>query len=538
LQTFDYIVVGGGAAGCVLASRLSEDGLARVLLLEAGGSDRSPLINMPAGVAKVWNNPKFNWSFYSEPEPYADSRRIFHPRGKVLGGSSSINMMSYVRGHRCDFDRWSSKGAKGWSYNDMLPYFKRSEDYVEGSYYRGTGGPLRITENTSPDDVYEAFLKAGSELGHAIQADYNGPEQDGFARMQQLARGGRRSSSSAAYLKPAAKRRNLEVRIWTHATQILLSGDKAVGVEYVFNGRTERAGVSKEVIVACGAVSSPQLLMLSGIGPADELRKFGIGPVVDLPGVGANLQDHPQVDIVFERTGTSRMRRELRADRLALSVIRAQLFGTGFASEALGGVTAFLRSNPTEEIPDLEFFCVPGALMSHPWFPGIRSPAPERITFKTALLRPESSGHVMLESSDPLRPPRILANFLRSEKDRSALRAGVRLCRQIAAANAFSGLIGKELVPGCEIDTDTEIDAFVRRTVESIYHPCGTCRIGVDDGAVVDSSLRVRGIDGLRVVDASVMPDNIGATINAPVVAIAERAADLIRGIVAQQHQP
>jgi 4-pyridoxate dehydrogenase len=535
LKSFDYIVVGGGAAGCVLANRLTEDGITRVLLLEAGGRDDSLLIRMPAGVAKVWKNPNFNWSFYSQPEPFADDRRIFHPRGKVLGGSSSINMMSYVRGHRFDFERWSSKGAKGWSYEDILPYFKRAEDYDKKSKYRGIGGPLRITENASPDEVYEAFLEAGSELGYAIQDDYNGPEQDGFARMQQLARAGRRSSASAAYLWPARKRANLEVCVRSHATRILFSGSRAVGVEYVVKGQAERVAAAKEVIVSCGALSTPQLLLLSGIGPSDQLRTAGVDAIVDLPGVGSNLHDHPQVDVSFERRGQSRMRRELRADRLALSVVRSELFGTGFASEALGGVTAFIRSSPAEVIPNLEFFCVPGALSSHPWFPIFRASAPERITFKTALLRPESTGHVTLGSADPFKPPRIQTNFLGSERDRAALREGVRLCRTIASTRAFKDLVGDEIAPSHEVRSDAQIDAFVRRTVESIYHPCGTCRMGEDDGAVVDSNLRVRGVEGLRVVDASVMPDNIGATINAPVAAIAERAADLIRGIVPER---
>ena len=528
-EEFDYVIVGGGVAGCVLANRLSEDGRTTVLLLEAGISDKSRLIHTPAAVAKVWNNPKFNWSFYSEPEPYANNRVLFHPRGKVLGGSSSINMMSYVRGHRSDYDRWESLGAKGWSFDDILPYFRRSENFEWSNAYRGKGGPLQVSISASPDEVYDAFLAAGKELGYPVQDDYNGPSQDGFAWMQLMTRRGRRSSAAAAYLRPALRRTNLTVRVCSHVEKVLLWGGEARGVAYRHRSAAASVTARREVILSAGAFGSPQILMLSGLGPSAHLREHDIKVEHDLPGVGSNLRDHPQVNLTFSRRGRSRVTRELRLDRLAMGLAVNEMFGVGFASEAPGGVTAFVRSNPEEAIPDLELFCIPASLESRPWLPPFTKPVDERIIIKPALLRPESVGHVRLANSDPGAPPRILTNFLKEEIDRRALREGIRICRNLARTSAFSGLIDRELSPSVDVQTDAEIDAFVRQTVETIFHPCGTCRMGQDDLSVVDPHLRVHGLKKLRVVDASVMPDHIGSTINTAVVAIAERASDLIR---------
>jgi choline dehydrogenase-like flavoprotein len=480
----------------------------------------------------VWKNPKYNWSFYSESEPFADDRRLFHPRGRVIGGSSSINMMSYVRGHRHDFDRWHEGGATDWNYDNLLSYFKRSEDFEGGSVYRGVGGPLQVTRSNSPDDVYEAFLHAGVDLGYALQEDYNDPVQDGFSRMQILARGGRRSSAASAYLRSAMVRPNLKVLTHALVTRMLLDGTRVIGVEYVRSNELHRASAKREVVLSGGAFCSPQLLMLSGIGPAAQLESLGIKPVHDLPGVGENLKDHPQVNLMFGRRGKSRMRRELRIDRLAMSLLRNSIWGTGFVSEAPGGVTAFVRSGDCQEIPDLQLFCIPSSLSAHPWFPILYPAVSEQIVLKTALLRPRSTGRVTLASANPAAPPRILTNFLADENDRRALREGVRICRRIALSQPFRRFIAEEISPDRSVQTDLEIDAFIRRSVETIFHPCGTCRMGVDARAVVDPNLKVHGIESLRVVDASVMPDHIGATINAAVVAIAERGSDIIRGII------
>jgi 4-pyridoxate dehydrogenase len=530
MAAFDYIIVGGGAAGCVLANRLTANEKTRVLLLEAGGRDDNVSLRLPLGVGKVWRDPRYNWSFQSEPEPFADGRRLFHPRGKVLGGSSSINMMSYVRGHRRDYDRWQEKGATGWSFQDLLPYFRRAETYDAPSPYRGKNGPLQVTLNTAPDEVYEAFLNAGVELGYPRQEDYNGPEHEGFARMQQMVRGGRRSSAASAYLRPALGRPNLEVRVRARVVRIVFAASRAVGVEYISADGMQVIVNAAEVLMSAGAFGTPHLLQLSGLGPAAELKKIGIKPLVDLPGVGSNLHDHPQVNVILRRRGMSRMQRELRLDRLALNVARCELFGSGFGAEAPGGVTAFVRSSPSESIPDLELFCVPTSLGTRPWFPLMRRPLPDEITLKVALLRPKATGRVWAASADPMQAPRILTNFLGSEADRRALREGVRICRAIGATHAFKSLVETELAPKVGVLSDQDIDAFVRRGVETIFHPCGTCRIGADEDAVVDTDLRVRGVDGLHIVDASVMPDNVGATINAPVLAIAERAADLLLG--------
>lgn len=529
-EEFDYVIVGGGAAGCVLANRLSEDASVRVLLLEAGGRDLSPLISTPGAVAMVWSNPRFNWGYRSEPEPYADNRQLFLPRGKVLGGSSSINMMSYVRGHRQDFDRWATMGATGWSFQDILPYFMRAETYDQGGEGRGSSGPLQVTRSNSPDEIYDAFMAAGAELGYPYTEDYNGASQDGFARMQLMTQGGRRSSSARAYLRPAERRSNLTVRTKSAAQRLIIEQGRVRGVAYLRNGMAETVMAAREVVLSAGAYGSPQLLMLSGVGPADHLRSVGIAPVLDSPNVGENLRDHPQVNTTFARRGTSRIRKELRLDRLAISALQNQILGTGFASEAPGGVTAFVRSVDGLEVPDLELFCIPSSLAARPWFPGLIAPVEDQIILKPALLRPESVGRVWLASQNPQDAPRILSNFLKDETDRVALREGVRICRALAASEAFRPFIDRELGPSPDMQSDEEIDAYVRATVEPIFHPCGTCRMGEDDAAVLDPQLRFRGLEGLRVVDASVMPDHIGSTINAAVVAIAERASDLIRG--------
>lgn len=530
-KRYDIVIVGAGAAGCVLASRLTEDPDRQVLLIEAGPPDKSWLLHLPMAVAKVWSNPRFNWSYESEAEPHAAGRRIFHPRGKVLGGSTSINMMSYVRGHRADFDRWRDNGLPSWGYRDVLPYFKRSESWEGGaSTYRGGDGPLGVSTSKAPDEAYDAFLASASEMGYGLAKDYNGADQEGFARTQHLVSRGRRSSGAATYLKRAQGRPNLDILTGVHATQILFEGSRAVGIEYLSLGQRRQIRSEGEIILAGGAYNSPQLLMLSGIGPSNHLKALGIPVKLDLPNVGRNLQDHGALRFAYRRKRPSRSRQELRYDRLAVSALEALALRKGFLSEAPGGGTAFIRSDRDQTIPDLEIFCANFPFTAHEWFPGIQPPEYDGFAFKTCHLRPTSRGWVELASADPTEAPRFTVNFLGTDADMKAHRESIHRIREIVATRAFREIAGAEVEPGPDIRSASEIDAHIRQSVETIFHPCGTCRMGSDPASVVDLDFRVRGASNLRVVDASVMPDLVGATINAPVMMIAERAADLLRG--------
>ncbi len=532
MSSYHTIIVGAGSAGCVLAGRLGEDRDKRILVLEAGGNDSHYLLSVPLGVAKVWNNEKFNWSYNTEPEPATANRNIYIPRGKVVGGSSSINMMAYVRGHRDDYDRWQRNGLDGWSYAHVLPYFRRAECFEDGeNLYRGGNGPLHVHRGRAVDPVNDAFLGAAPELGCAVNDDYNGVEQSGFARAQFTSRAGRRCSASVAYLRPALARGNVTLVTRAHVIRILMEGTRAVGVEYVRNGRRVEVRADAEVILAGGAINSPQLLMLSGIGPAAHLQKAGVAARVDLAAVGQNHQDHPAVRIAYDLAVPSKVSAQLRLDRLALSMARAWCFGTGFASEPPSGMTAFFKSDAGQPIPDLQLFCVNAALRANEWFPGWRAPAPDGFSMRVCHLRPQGRGSIELASNDPFVAPRIRTNFLSTPADRLALRESIKFARSIAASGAFKGLTGVETAPGPTVRSDAEIDAYISQTVDTIYHPLGACRMGSDDGSVVDLQFRVRGTEALRVVDASVMPDLVGGNINAAVIMVAEKASDVIRGL-------
>ena len=455
-----------------------------------------------------------------------------YTHGKVVGGSSSINMMAYVRGHRGDYDRWEKNGLAGWSYAHVLPYFRRAETFEDGaSAYRGGDGPLHVHRGKAADPIYDAFLGAAPELGYAFNEDYNGAEQSGFSRAQFTSRAGRRCSASVAYLRPALARGNVTLETRAQVTRILMEGTRAVGVEYVKHGRKVQVRADGEVILAGGAINSPQLLMLSGIGPAAHLQKTGIGVKVDLASVGENHQDHPAVRIAYDLAVPSKVRGQLRLDRLALSMAQAYCFGTGFASEPPSGTTAFFKSDARQSIPDLQLFCVNAALRANEWFPGWRAPSPDGFAMRACHLRPEGRGSIRLASDDPLRAPQIRTRFLSTEADRLALRESIKFARSIAASGPFRGLTGAETAPGPAVRSDAEIDAYIRDTVDTIYHPLGACRMGADAGSVVDPQFRVRGTKALRVVDASVMPDLVGGNINAAVMMVAEKASDVIRGL-------
>jgi 4-pyridoxate dehydrogenase len=528
---YDYIIVGAGSAGCVLANRLSEDAAASVLLIEAGGRDVHPFIHIPLGMGKMHEHDMFNWGYRTDPEPSLNGRRIEAMRGKVLGGSSSINVMAYTRGHRGDYDRWAQKGARGWSYADVLPYFKRCETWERGENpWRGGSGPVGTELAKTRDPLYDAWIEAAKAAGVPVTDDYNGKEQEGFGRGQYTIRNGYRSSASTAYLKPARKRPNLTVETGAQARRLIMQGTRAAGVEYA-NARSETVEVSadRDVILCAGTFNTPPLLMHSGIGPAAHLTEMGIKPVVDLP-VGKNLQDHLAVIIFFARPDESTFRRDMRFDRMAVAMIRAYFFGTGPGTVVPGGLHAFIKTRPELAVPDIEFMFRGAPAQTHLWFPLVRPAYPDGYGIRPTLLHPDSRGQILLRSSDPDAPPRIVYNFFSAPDDLPRLREGFKRARLVAYQQPMNAYRGDEVSPGPQVRTDADIDGFIRQTAITAHHPCGTCAMGIGPDAVTDAELRVRGVEHLRVADASIMPDLVSAHINAAVLMIAEKASDMILG--------
>jgi 4-pyridoxate dehydrogenase len=528
---YDYIIVGAGSAGCVLAHRLSEDADASVLLLEAGGSDRHPYIQIPLGLGRIWQRRMFDWGYDTEPEPHLGGRRVPVRRGKVLGGSSSVNVMVYTRGHRGDFDRWASEGAVGWSYADVLPYFKRSEAWEGGEDpWRGGSGPLGTQLGRAEDPINDAWRGAARDAGWGETCDLNGIEGVGVGRVQFTIRGGRRASAANAYLRPALHRPNLTLQSRVVATRVALRNGRAMGVYYVLDGEDNYAAASREVVLCGGVFGSAQLLMLSGIGPADELHKLGITVAADLP-VGRNLCDHLAVALRWRRTEESPFYRAMRVDRLAMALARAWLLRDGPATTLPLGLIAFARSHTALTPPDLEFILGGPTFEANPRLPGLLPGFDDVMGVRPVLLHPKSRGVVSLRSADVTVPVRIAGNFLAEPEDIATLCRGFHWGREAARSSALDPFRGEMLAPGPDVRTDADIDAWIRATVVTVNHPLGTCRMGNGPDCVLDPELRVRGVDALRVADASALPDMPSAHINAIVMMLAERASDLIRGL-------
>jgi choline dehydrogenase len=527
---FDYIIVGAGSAGCVLANRLTEAPEIRVLLIEAGPPDRSLFIHMPSAFAYPLAGDTYNWAYATEPEPHMDGRRIACPRGRVLGGSSSINGMVYVRGHALDYDGWAgAKGLEHWSYFHCLPYFRKAETRIKGAdAYHGGDGPLYVTTGAMRNPLYRAFIDAGVEAGYAYTDDMNGYRQEGVGPMDRTTWRGRRWSAAMAYLRPAQRRANLRVESRCLVNRILFESTRAVGVEYAQGGPVVRARARREVIVAAGAINSPQLLMLSGIGDADALGQCGIAAVAHVPGVGENLQDH--IETYVQHACTQPITLYTTQNLVAKGRIGLEwlLFRTGLGATNHFEAGGFIRSAAGVRHPDLQYHFLPIAIT----YDGREKVEQHGFQAHVGPMRPTSTGWVRLKSSDPREPPRIQFNYLATAGDRREFRDGVRLTREIFAQRAFDPFRGAELSPGAQVTTDAAIDAHLRRKAESAYHPSCSCRMGADDDplAVVDGNLRVRGVEGLRVVDASVMPAVVSGNLNAPTIMIAEKAADIVLG--------
>jgi choline dehydrogenase len=525
-ESFDYIIVGAGSAGCVLANRLTESGRHRVLLLEAGGHDRHMWIHIPLGFAKLFDNAKVNWRYASEPEPELNNRKIIQPRGKVVGGSSSINGLLYIRGQKEDFDHWRQLGNTGWGYSDVLPYFRRAEDQERGAdELHGVGGPLSVSNVCEPHPLCEAFIAAAQQAGVPRNDDFNGPAQEGAGYFQLTAKNGRRWSTAAGYLRQARRRPNLKTELNALATRVLFDGRRATGIEYRQGGTVRTAFANGEVILAGGAFNSPQLLQLSGLGPAKLLRELGIGVIADLPGVGADLQDHLQVRMQFRCTEPITMNDVVNNWRHRYTAgLRYMLTRKGLLSVGAGYAGAFLRTRPELASPDVQihfliFSTETAGATLHP-FSGFMA--------SVCQLRPDSRGFVRIKSNDPAMPPAIQPRYLSDRNDCETIVAGLHRLREVMNQPVMRRYIAEERMPGAQCASDADLLSYARATGTTVYHPTSTCRMGADPNAVVDERLKVRGFEKLRVVDASVMPTVVSGNTNAAAVMIGEKGADMI----------
>ncbi|MBN4051652.1 choline dehydrogenase [Parvibaculum lavamentivorans] len=527
MSEFDYIIIGAGSAGCVLANRLSANPNNKVLLLEAGSKDSNMLIHMPAGVGALIGSDKANWCYDTEGQTHLNNRRLFWPRGKVLGGSSSINGMIYIRGHARDYDHWRQLGLEGWGFSDVLPYFRRSEGNENGDdEFHGGDGPLGVSNPSGGNLLFDAFVEAGKQAGHPETKDFNGRQQEGVGPYQLTIKNNQRCSAAKGYLVPALSRPNLRVEVEALTSRIIFEGKRAVGVEYTQKGKTLQARAGKETILCGGAVNSPQTLMLSGIGNGSYLKKFGIDVVADLPGVGQNLQDHLDATVLQECSQPITLHSQTNPLRMLMTGMQYTFFKTGAGATQGLESGGFLKTRPELAMPDVQIHFVAAMMQDHARVKSDR----HGYTVHVCQLRPESRGFVALKSTDPTEHALIQPNYLAEESDRTVMRDGVKMVRNILAQDALAPYRGPEFSPGEAVQSDADIDGWIRETAETIYHPVGTAKMGKDDMAVVDTRCRVHGLEGLRVIDASVMPTLVGGNTNAPTIMVAEKISDDILG--------
>lgn len=530
-REYDYVIVGAGSAGCVLANRVSENRDVTVLVIEAGGSDRDPYIRIPLAWGRLFARRAHDWGYDTQPEPALNGRVLDCARGKVIGGSSSINAMAYARGHPSDYDKWADAGLEGWSFSECLPYFRKMETWEGGpDQYRGASGPVNVVRAGLDDPLVDAWFHAGERLGYPILEDNCGAEQEGFAVPQWTIRNGRRCSSAVAYLRPALKRTNFHLLSETMTKRILFEGKRAVGVEV--NGRSGREVIRarREVICSAGAINSPQLLIASGVGARDELREIGVEPVADVPGVGKNMHDHMSVPMEYLRKDRGTFQKHLRYDRFFAMVAQGLFFGTGGTAGLPMGIVGFLRSSMAGQSADLALLFRASAPAPQQYLP-FQDPGQDGIGYRVALMQPESRGWIRVVSADTGIAPHIYQNFLASERDLAIVREGLKLFRALSADPEVASHIDREVLPGPAADSDEALDDHIRANATTVHHPVGSCRMGVegDEMGVVDAQLRVRGTEGLRVVDASIMPNIVSGATNGPTLMIAEKAADIVK---------
>ena len=529
MTTYDYVIVGAGSAGCVIANRLTADPAVSVLLLEAGGWDDQLLMKMPLG-AHLMRYPQLNWGYVSEPIEFL-GRPLFLPRGKAMGGSSHVNAMTYSRGHPKDYDQWRQMGCEGWSYAEVLPYFKRSERSWRGEdRFHGGSGEMAVSRTDLRTRLYREVIASAKKLGYQESPDLHGEVAEGFSIPEFTAGKGRRVSTSRAFIHPIRHRPNLHIETGALSTRVIVEDGRAVGVEYQQGGQTKVARASREVVLCGGAYNTPQLLMLSGIGPAEELRQHGIEPILDLPGVGRNLSEHASFFIHYRTSKPVSLLRHLRWDKLAVNLANWYLLGGGPFADQATTAHAQVRTRPELERPDVQIFFNPARLDSRPWFPLLKPRQEDQINAIMILLHPDSRGWMTLRSADPKDPPKIFLNLFSERSDVDTLIRGLRVARKVFETPPLSDVVAEEVAPGVQAQTDAELEAYLKTAAMVSHHPVGTCRMGHDELAVVDPQLRLRGIAGLRVADASIMPTVPGGNTNAPSIMVGEKAADLILG--------